>query len=49
MNIELEEQSTWDELQSIISARIKNAEQGEVSNKTFDQITNDVIQERSEK
>lgn len=47
MDIDPEEQKAWKELQSILSTRIKSAEQGKVSRKTFDQITDDVIQERS--
>lgn len=47
MDISPEEQGAWKELQSILSTRIKSAEQGKVSRKTFDQITDDVIQERS--
>lgn len=37
------EQKAWNELQALLSSRITDAENGAVSNKTFDQITDEVI------
>lgn len=47
MRINQEEQGAWEELQSILSARIENAKNGGISKMSFDQITDDVIQKRS--
>ncbi len=41
------EQKAWEELQNLLSSRITNAEKGAISNKTFDQITEEVIKARS--
>ncbi len=37
------EQEAWNELQALLASRISDAENGAVSNKTFDQITDEVI------
>jgi hypothetical protein len=42
-----EEQQAWQELQTLLTARIAAAESGSVSNKTFAQITNETIQKWS--
>ena len=47
VQISEEEQTAWEELQSMLSSRIAKAEDGAVSQKTFSQITDAVIQERS--
>jgi uncharacterized protein (DUF1778 family) len=36
------EQEAWNELQALLASRISDAENGAVSNKTFDQITDEV-------
>jgi serine/threonine-protein kinase RIO1 len=41
------EQEAWNELQALLASRISDAENGAVSNKTFDQITDEVIRELS--
>lgn len=41
-----DEQAAWDELENLLAARIEAAENGNVSTKTFDQITEEVIQAR---
>jgi len=38
-----EEQEAWSKLQALLSSRISEAESGAISNKTFDQITDEVI------
>lgn len=42
-----EEQEAWEELQNILSTRIENANNGRISKMSFDQITDDVIQQRN--
>jgi len=42
-----EEKAAWDELQAMLSSRIAKVEKGGVSHKSFDQITDEVIQERA--
>jgi len=37
------EQLAWNKLQALLASRISDAETGAVSNKTFDQITDEVI------
>ncbi len=37
------EQKAWDKLQALLASRIRDAETGAVANKTFDQITDEVI------
>ena len=41
------EQKAWEELQSLLSSRIANAEKGAISNKTFNQITEETIKART--
>jgi len=43
-----EEKDAWNELQTMLNARIAKAEGGAISQKSFDQITDEVIQQRSE-
>ena len=45
MQITDEEKTAWGELQTILTSRITKAESGAISNKNFDQITNEVIHE----
>ena len=42
-----EEQEAWNELQALLASRISDAENGAVSSKTFDQITDEAIRELS--
>ena len=41
-----DEQAAWDELENLLAARIEAAENGNISTKTFEQITEEVIQAR---
>ena len=47
IQISEEEQAAWEKLQSMLSSRIAKAGDGTVSQRTFAQITDAVIQERN--
>ena len=40
-------QEAWNELQALLASRISDAENGAVSTKTFDQITDEMIKEKN--
>ncbi len=42
-----DEQNAWEELESLLAARIEEAEQKNSSTKTFEQITEEIIQART--
>lgn len=48
VQISNEEKDAWNELQTMLNARIAKAEGGAISQKSLDQITDEAIQQRSE-
>ncbi|NEP62292.1 MAG: antitoxin [Symploca sp. SIO2G7] len=45
VEVNQDEQQAWDALKSLLSERVAAAKRGEISNKTFEQITEETLQE----